>query len=70
MLDHSFTFNGHDMREEYGIIVENTKDTLWPKLRSNKITIPRRDGATDFGAQYYDERTVETVSYTHLMVIS
>jgi predicted phage tail component-like protein len=53
----SFIFSGHDFLKEFGIrgIV---KDPLYPKIRERKVTIPSRHGAYDFGAHYYNERTI------------
>ena len=59
MHKYGFTFNGVDFHEKYGIWLEKTKDTLTPKLRSRKTTLPDRSGAYDYGAKRYDERMVE-----------
>lgn len=53
----SFEFNSVDMYERYGIRVVY-HDPLLPELRERKQTIPGRHGAYDFGARYYNERTV------------
>lgn len=44
------------MLTAYGIRVRSVSDGLQPALRERKIIIPRRDGAYDYGAQWYDER--------------
>lgn len=49
-------FNGVDLYETYGILVERVEDDLLPALRERKVVVPGRSGAYDFGAQYYDER--------------
>lgn len=61
-LNHgSFKFGGVDMYQKYGIMILDTglpKDYLIPSLRPRKIRMPRRHGEYDFGAKYYDERTL------------
>lgn len=47
MMRHSFSFNGVDMREAFGIVVERFSDVLTPALRPRKISIPYRDGSYD-----------------------
>lgn len=54
----SFTFGGVDMFEQYGIMMLHY-DVLLPKLRERKVTIPMRSGAYDYGAKFYDERTIK-----------
>ena len=49
-------FNGVDLSETYGILVEQVEDDLLPALRERKVVVPERSGAYDFGARYYDER--------------
>ena len=49
-------FNGTDLWEAYGILVEQVEDDLLPALRERKVVVPERSGAYDFGARYYDER--------------
>lgn len=56
----SFTFAGVDMLEVYGIRLI-AYDVIQPKLRPRKKTIPGRSGAYDFGARWYDERTLRLV---------
>lgn len=54
----SFLFAGVDMLETYGVRCV-AYDVLLPKARARKVTLPMRDGAYDFGAQYYEERQVK-----------
>lgn len=49
-------FNGVDLYETYGILVERVEDALLPALRERKVVVPGRSGAYDFGAKFYDER--------------
>lgn len=49
-------FNGVDLYETYGILVERVEDDLLPALRERKVVVPERSGAYDFGAKFYDER--------------
>lgn len=60
MLDHSFTFNGLDMRERFGLIVSDVTDLLIPQIRERKVTVPGRSGAYDFdkrsGEETFSER--------------
>lgn len=42
----------------YGLRIRKKHDVLKPPLRERKIVIPSRSGAYDFGARYYDERTL------------
>lgn len=59
IMKHSWTFNGIDMRDEFGLILEEPfNDRLKPRLRERKLIVPHRDGAYDYGAKYYDERDV------------
>lgn len=58
MRKYSFTVNGVDMRERFGLIVERFEDVLAPQIRARKVVLPMRDGAYDFGAQYYEERLI------------
>lgn len=59
MTKHSWSFNGVDMLETFGLILEEPfDDKLQPKLRERKLVVPRRSGAYDYGAKYYDERDV------------
>lgn len=56
---HSWTFNGVDMRAEFGLILEEPfDDRLKPRLRERKLVVPQRDGAYDYGAKWYEEREV------------
>lgn len=57
MTNDSFTFGNVDMFTEYGIRVLHY-DPLLPPLRPRKIKIPKRSGAYDFRAKYYDERII------------
>lgn len=62
MENGSFLFGTTDMYQTFGIkLADNSipQDVLIPGLRSRKQTIPQRHGAYDFGAQYYDERTIQ-----------
>lgn len=55
----SFLFNGTDMYQRFGIqLTEEPQDVFQPGLRPRKTTIPNRSGAYDFGARFYDERTL------------
>lgn len=55
----SFSFDGVDMYEAFGIrMYDAVGDFINPKLRTNKVTVPKKHGAVDFGAKYYDERTL------------
>ena len=58
MHDHSFEFNNTDMLTEYGIRVRQRHEVLKPPLRARKVIIPTRSGAYDYGAKWYDERTL------------
>lgn len=59
MLDHSFTFDGIDARETYGIIVEKIHRPMFAKLREREMSAPFISGAIDFGAKYRDNQLVE-----------
>lgn len=64
---HSFKFGQTDMWEAYGIRIEEngiTEDTLLPQLRARKVKIPQRSGAFDFGAKFYDERSLTLNCFT------
>lgn len=57
----SFLFGTTDMYQTFGIQITDDgmpNDVLKPQLRERKVTIPLRNGAYDYGAHYYDERTV------------
>ena len=59
IMRNSFSFNGVDMRAEFGLILEEPfDDKLQPNLRERKLIVPHRNGAYDYGAKWYDERTV------------
>lgn len=58
MFEHSFEFNGNDMYQLYGLRVRKRHETLTPPLRERKVIIPTRNGAYDYGARWYDERTL------------
>lgn len=59
MMKNSWTFNGIDMRAEFGLILEEPfDDRLQPTLRERKLVVPHRNGAYDYGAHWYDERPV------------
>lgn len=53
----SFSFDGVDMLEAYGIRMI-AHDVLQPRLRPRLLTIPGRDGSYDFGANRYDDRLI------------
>ena len=58
----SFLYGATDMYVSYGIKLTNDsipKDVLLPELRPRKVTVPLRNGVYDFGALYYNERTVQ-----------
>ena len=57
MTGSSFDFGHYNSVDDWGIRV-NAHDFLFPPKRARKITIPHRDGAYDFGAENYDERTL------------
>lgn len=57
MTNDSFTFGGVDMFEQFGIMVLHY-DVLLPQLRKRKVTIPKRHGSYDYGAKYYDDRSI------------
>lgn len=59
MLKHSFSFDGVDMRERYGIVVERFVDRLAPARRDTRLVIPKRNGSVDFGGFYYEDRELE-----------
>lgn len=65
MLDHSFTFNGVDMRAQYGLIVSSIDDYLIPQMRERKIEIPGRNGAYDFDTKRGDETYKERQLVIH-----
>ena len=57
----SFLFGTTDMYQTFGIQIRDNgfaKDVLMPTLRERKVTIPLRSGSYDYGAKYYNERTV------------
>lgn len=57
----SFKFGIIDMYETYGIQILDTSlpdDFLLPAIRPRKVTIPLRHGSYDYGAKYYQERTL------------
>lgn len=55
----SFRFGEHDLYSEFGLrLVEVVGDALTPRLRPRKVIVPSRSGSYDYGARYYDERTV------------
>lgn len=58
MLNNSFMFGTTDMREAFGLIVEDVDRPLAASLRARKVVVPERDGAYDFGAKYRDEITL------------
>ena len=67
----SFLFGQTDMFLRFGIKMEETsipRDVLIPDLRSRKQTIPQRHGTYDFGARYYEERTIEIQCVTNRVI--
>ena len=57
----SFLFGGVDMYQKFGLQITDDglpNDVLMPYLRARKRTIPQRHGAYDYGAEYYNERTI------------
>ena len=55
----SFQFGTTDMFQRFGIQISDDGmpgDVLKPQLRARKVTVPLRNGAYDYGANYYDER--------------
>ena len=57
----SFLFGGTDMYQAFGISISDNglpQDALLPELRPRKVTIPLRSGTFDFGAHYYNERSI------------
>lgn len=58
MHKYSFEFGQTDMYTAYGLRIRQKHGILKPALRERKITIPARSGTYDFGAKYYDERTI------------
>lgn len=57
----SFKFGDIDMFDTYGIQILDSsmaEDLLLPAIRPRKVTVPFRHGAYDYGAKYYDERTL------------
>lgn len=57
MTPDSFSFDGRNSVDEWGVRVVHY-DVLLPGKRSRKITIPRRNGQYDYGAESWEERTV------------
>ena len=53
----SFTFGRYNSLTDWGIRVIKY-DTLTPAKRPRKLSIPRRSGMYDFGADCWEERTV------------
>lgn len=53
----SFSFGRYNSLTDWGIRVIKY-DTLTPPKRSRKVSIPRRSGMYDFGAECWEERTV------------
>lgn len=63
----SFLFGGIDMYQQYGIQITDDglpKDVLKPQLRERKVVVPLRNGAYDYGAKYYDERSIALTCVT------
>lgn len=67
----SFLFGTVDMYQRFGLkLAEKSipQDVLLPELRAKKQTIPQRHGAYDFGARYYEERTIEIECVTNRVI--
>ena len=47
MLDYSMTIGGVDLKQEYGIIIEEINRPFLPKQRPRKVELPNRSGAYD-----------------------
>lgn len=63
----SFLFGATDMFQTFGISLSDDglpQDVLLPELRPRKVSIPLRNGAYDFGAKYYDERSIQITCVT------
>lgn len=63
----SFMFGTTDMYQRFGISISENglpDDVLKPTLRERKIVIPMRNGAYDYGAQWYDERPLTVTCVT------
>lgn len=55
----TFAYAGVDMLATYGIRCSGYSfDTLTPKLRPRKITVPGKSGTRDFGAKHYEDRAL------------
>ena len=54
----SFRFGNIDMWENWSLRILKVTDFLKPRLRSRKVLLPLRNGEYDYGAKYYNERTV------------
>lgn len=59
MLDHSFTFDGVDAREAYGIVVEKIHRPLFAKLREREMEAPFISGTIDFGAKFRENQLIK-----------
>lgn len=57
MTPDSFSFDGHNSVDEWGVRVVHY-DVLTPAKRPRKTAIPRRHGLYDYGAECWEERTV------------
>lgn len=58
----SFLFGGIDMYQRFGISLADNgmpEDVLMPSLRPRTVTIPLQSGEYDYGAKYYDMRSVQ-----------
>lgn len=57
----SFKFGSIDMYETFGLQILDTSvpnDLFLPEIRPRKIMIPLRHGKYDYGAKYYNERSL------------
>lgn len=57
LFEDSFTYNGVNLREEFGLKMLK-HNPLLPTLRARKVVIPLKSGSRDYGAKYHDERSL------------
>lgn len=63
----SFLFGSTDMYQTFGVSIAEDglpADVLKPTLRERKVVVPMRNGAYDYGAQWYDERPLSLTCVT------
>ena len=58
IANNSFKFGTVDMWDTWQLRILKVDDVLKPRLRERKKQIPQRHGKYDYGAKYYDERTL------------